>query len=59
MEKVGEFSNMGRKGLLKRKIKFPNRYDWLKIENLDHLKITCASNVSSKSLSILGEAIKY
>lgn len=50
---------MGRKGFLKRKIKFPNKYYWLKIQHCDHLKITCASNVPSKSLGVLGEEIKH
>lgn len=48
---------MGRKGCLKTKIKFPNKYYWLKIQHCDHLKITCASNVPSKSLGMLGEEI--
>lgn len=40
MEKVGEFLNIGRKNLLKKKIKLPNRYNWLNIEDFNHLKET-------------------
>lgn len=52
IEKNSAALKNGKKNLLKREIKFSNRYEWFKIEDFDNLKIS-ASNVSSKSLGIL------